>query len=456
MQHFNGLPLASELLEVLGELGFTTMTPIQEAAIPVLLEGRDVVAQAKTGSGKTLAFGLPLLHRTRLQERELQSLVLCPTRELCTQVARELRRLGRRMPGLQVQILCGGQPLRLQTASMAQGLHVAVATPGRLLDHLRRGTISLDRLHCVVLDEADRMLEMGFVGDIRDILGAAPRKRQTLYFSATLDEALVGEFQHRPVRISLDDQRQQPPMIEQYFCQVNEGSEKPAQVVRLLKELKPATALVFCHLKASVSGLADELRRQGLAADALQGDLDQAQRDRAMALFRNHTTRVLVATDVAARGLDVSGLDLVINYDMPGRAEVYLHRIGRTGRAGQAGLAISVGLARETHRLEAYEQATHTPVGRWELRARVDAPAESPEVALNTLHIWGGRRDKLRPGDILGALTGEAGLSMDQVGKIEILDRLSYVAVAARVAREAAHRLRAGTIKGRKFRVDVI
>ena len=446
---------------MLAELGLTTMTPIQAGAIPVLLQGRDLSGQSKTGSGKTLAFALPLLQLNRLDQRVLQSLVLCPTRELCAQVAREFRKLGRRLPGLQVQILAGGPPLRVQTASMAQGLHIAVATPGRLLDHLRRGTVSLEHLRRLVLDEADRMLDMGFAGEIRDILAQAPKNRQTIYFSATMEAALQemsSLFQRNPVRLTIDHKTDLPPQIQQVFYEVDEVSHKAATLSRLLQQLNPKSALVFCHLKATVAELAHQLSHIGLAADALHGDLEQAERDRAMALFRNGSTRVLVATDVAARGLDVNELDVVVNYDLPGLPEVYLHRIGRTGRAGQTGLALNLGLSREHSKLDLYEKTTGTPV------ERVAPGQHSPNLACNlnsapamtTLHIWAGRQQKMRPGDILGALTGDIGLDKADVGKIEILDRISYVAVSSQLARGAAEKLRAGSIKGRKVRVDVV
>ncbi len=466
---FESLNLSPSLLEVIKELGYHHMTPIQSAAIPPLMAGRDLIGQSKTGSGKTVAFGVPIIETVSIKDRALQSLVLCPTRELCTQVARELRKLGRRLPGLQVQILAGGTPLRAQLASMTNGMQIAVATPGRLLDHIKRKTVNLASVKLLVLDEADRMLDMGFAEDIDQIIEQTPSDRQTVYFSATFD-ARIGQmsrsFQHKPVKITIEDPAEQPLQIEQIFYQVEEEIDKSAALETLLSELNPQSALIFCRLKITAAGLAKNLYKAGFSTRPLHGDLDQAERDRAMAMFRNGSVQIVVATDVAARGLDVIDLDLVVNFDMPSDSEVYLHRIGRTGRAGKSGLAISLGIPREQNKLDQYQRLTNTKIERLSFSerpavgpapAKLAAPAEPASAGvMSTLHIWGGRKDKLRPGDILGALTGEIGMTFAQVGKIEILDRLAYVAVPSHLAKNAARRLRDGHIKGRKFRVDVL
>ena len=452
----SGLP--ASLLEVLAELKLHTMTPIQERAIPLLLQGRDLIGQSPAGSGKTAAFALPLLSSIQLGQRTPQALVMCPTRELCTQVAREIRKLGRRLPGLQVQILSGGQPIRSQIAAMQSGLHIAVATPGRLLDHLERKTLSLGRVQTVVLDEADRMLDMGFLDDISKVFEFLPKQRQTVFFSATFDdpiESVSRRFQRNPARITIEETTLQSLHIEQIFYEVADDAQKAEALRWLLLERQPASALVFVRLRATANDLAELLRQAGLSSDALHGDLEQFDRDRALARFRNQSTRVLVATDVAARGLDVLDLDLVVNFDLPGQADSYIHRIGRTGRAGKTGLAISLGTAREQARLDHYQNLTGVSIER---RGYLpESPLAAPAQALmSTLHIWGGRKDKIRPGDILGALTGELGLSAQDVGKIEIHDRFCYVAVTASLARQAAHDLSLGHIKGRKFRVVVL
>lgn len=452
---FSQLALSPALLEVLSELKLNTMTSIQEQAIPLLLQGKDVIGQSQTGSGKTAAFAIPLLERIQLQQRYPQALVLCPTRELCTQVAREIRKFGRRLPGLQVQILAGGQPIRPQIAAMQSGLHIAVATPGRLLDHLERKTLSLNRVHTVVLDEADRMLDMGFLEDIGKVFECLPRAHQTVFFSATFDEqieAVSRRFQRSPVRITVPEVR---GSCKQLYYEVSDEAQKVDALRWLLLERQPESALVFVRLRATANDVAQLLSRGGLSADALHGDLEQFDRDRALARFRNGSTRVLVATDVAARGLDVLSLPLVVNFDMTSQSDTYIHRIGRTGRAGKSGLAISLGTNRERAKLEAYESQTGVAVERLVYDSTAELAA-APPAPMSTLHIWGGRKDKIRPGDILGALTGDLGMSAQDVGKIEIHDRLCYVAVSSGLAREAARKLSAGHIKGRKFRVVVL
>lgn len=456
MNDFSKLSISPQLLQTVGELGYARMTPIQAEAIPLLLEGRDLIGKAQTGSGKTVAFGLPLVEGIDIRDRSLQALVLCPTRELCTQVARELRKLGRLLPDFQVQILAGGQPIRHQISAMVNGIHVAVATPGRLLDHLRRGTVGLGRVRRLVLDEADRMLEMGFADDISEIIDQAPRQRQTIFFSATFEEnieAMSRRFQRNPARVTIEDATVEALAIEQTFYEVGSEAAKPDALVSLLGQLSPETALVFCRLKVTVDDVAEYLRDVGLSAAPLHGDLEQYDRDRAMALFRNGSTRVLVATEVAARGLDIAGLDLVVNYDLPSDVEMYVHRIGRTGRAGEAGRAISLGVHRELAKLDAYEKITGVGIARTVYQT---GAVSVLEARMRTLHIWGGRKDKIRPGDIVGALTKDLGMAFEDVGKIEIHDRLCYVAVSADLAKGAARKLSAGCIKGRKFRVTVV
>lgn len=453
--NFDQLSLSPALQDVLSELSLRVMTPVQEQAIPILLQGQDLIGQSQTGSGKTAAFALPILERIQLTRRHPQALVLCPTRELCTQVAREIRKLGRRLPGLQVQILSGGQPIRPQIAAMQSGLHIAVATPGRLLDHLERKTLTLQRVKTVVLDEADRMLDMGFLEDIGKVFEFVPKQRQTVFFSATFDdqtEAVSRRFQRSPVRVTVTEVK---GSCRQLFYEVAEEEQKIEALRDFLLEHQPASALVFVRLRATANEVAEQLSQAGLSADALHGNLDQYERDRALARFRNGSTRVLVATDVAARGLDVLDLPLVVNFDMTSQSDTYIHRIGRTGRAGKTGLAVSLGISREQAKLDAYEAQTGVAIER-QVYAPGSEPAAAPPAAMSTLHIWGGRKDKIRPGDILGALTGELGLSAQDVGKIEIHDRLCYVAISAPLARKAARDLSQGHIKGRKFRVVVL
>ncbi|MBN9683635.1 MULTISPECIES: ATP-dependent RNA helicase DbpA [unclassified Corallococcus] len=456
---FSALALSPPLLQVLEELEFKTATPIQAQSIPVLLQGKDLVGQARTGSGKTAAFALPILQKVKLtQDRRLQALVLCPTRELCAQVAGEIRRLARRMPGVQVLALAGGSPIRPQVEALEKGVHIGVGTPGRILDLLDREVLDTRHLATVVLDEADRMLDMGFREDMERVLGATPAKRQTVLFSATFPddiEKLSRAFQKDPVRVSLA-QEESAPDIQQvaYACT---PEEKQALLLRLLRQHQPASAIVFCNFKAVVVELTRALVQAGVSADGLQGDLEQFDRDRVMAKFRNHSTRVLVATDVAGRGIDVEALDAVVNYELPQQPEAYVHRIGRTGRAGRRGLALSLVTRSDSRKVEDIEATTGVKLEKGDVDALV--PENVPGVSLisgwETLSISAGRKDKMRPGDILGALTGEAGgLKAEDVGKIEIHDHHAFVAVSKRVVKMAFQRLSEGRIKGRRHRIE--
>ncbi|WP_375772123.1 ATP-dependent RNA helicase DbpA [Archangium gephyra] len=457
--NFSALKLSPPLLQVLEELDFQNVTPIQAQSIPVLLQGRDLVGQAKTGSGKTAAFALPLLEKIRLQDRRLQALVLCPTRELCAQVAGEIRRLGRRLPGLQILVLAGGQPVRPQVDALEKGAHLAVGTPGRILDLLQREALETRQLATVVLDEADRMLDMGFRDDMERILRETPRTRQTVLFSATFPsdiEALSRTFQKQPTRVTVVETEAAPDI--QQLCYVCEPEEKTALLLRILRQYQPASAIVFCNLKATVVELARALKQAGVGADGLQGDMEQNERDDVMAKFRNRSTRILIATDVAGRGIDVEALDAVINFDLPAQPEAYVHRIGRTGRAGRRGLAISLATPRDELKVESIEEATGVKLERASAATLPPADAKgggSLEAAWETLSISAGRKDKMRPGDILGALTGEAGgLNATDIGKIEIHDHHAFVAVSKSIVRVALQRLRDGRIKGRKYRIE--
>jgi len=459
---FAELPLSPALLAVVAELGFLKMTPIQARTVPVLLEGKDLVGQSRTGSGKTAAFALPILQRLQLDTREVAALVLCPTRELSAQVAREFRRLGRRYPGLSVLVLAGGEPVGRQRSALEKGAHIAVGTPGRVLDHLRRRSLRVHRVGTVVLDEADRMLDMGFQEDMDQILRALPERRQTVFFSATYPSSiaeLCKTHQKDPVFVKIEAEPEQATEIRQLVVTA-ETEQKIGALCWVLATFPHESALVFANLKVTVAEIARVLSEAGVSAASLHGDLEQYDRDRVMAKFRNASTRVLVATDVAARGIDVADLDLVVNFDLPSQPEVYVHRIGRTGRAGKAGLAISLRTSREDGKVRAIEQLTGQPMTVTERevvpRAERAVIAKSLErdAKMATLRISGGRKDKLRPGDILGALTGEAGgLGASDVGKIEIHDHFSYVAVNKSVSREAQQSLSAGRIKGRKFNV---
>jgi ATP-independent RNA helicase DbpA len=464
---FSDLPLSPALLEVVKELGFEKLTPIQARSIPLLLEGKDLIGQSKTGSGKTAAFGLPLLERIEISSgrRVLQALVLSPTRELCTQVAREIRKLGRRHSGLQVLVLAGGQPIYPQANALEKGIHIAVGTPGRVVDLLRRGALDLSRLDTFVLDEADRMLDMGFQEDMEKILKKAPKERQTVLFSATFPSSILSmskAYQRDPVRVTIESESDEAHSIRQVAYEVD-PSNKVKGLLWLLQQHKPESAIVFCNFKATVSELSRAFLQSGVSVGSIHGDLEQHERDRVMAKFRNQSTRVLIATDVAARGIDIEKLDLVVNYDLPSKVDVYTHRIGRTGRAGKSGLAVSFASARERGKIQTIEKSTGVKfdwkklASNEQLNAEVAKTELHSDAKMDTLYISGGRKEKMRPGDILGALTGEAGgLSGSDVGKIEIHDHFSYVAVSRKVSQRALERLAAGRIKGRKFRVEKV
>jgi ATP-independent RNA helicase DbpA len=451
---FDVLPLSPATLANLTQLGYVTMTPIQAASLPVALAGHDLIAQAKTGSGKTAAFALALLDRLDARSFAVQAMVLCPTRELAEQVTQEIRRLARAEENIKIVSLCGGTPIRPQLDSLAHGAHIVVGTPGRLMDHISRGSLPLAGLRSLVLDEADRMLDMGFFDAIAYVAKACPRERQTLLFSATYPEGVVRlarQFMRQPQEITLPEQHQ-ADKIRQRFYEVPPAGRLLAVGV-LLRHYRPESTLAFCNTRQQCRDLLDVLRSEGIHALTLHGELDQRERDQVLVQFANRSCPVLVATDVAARGLDIERLEAVINVDVTPDPEIHVHRVGRTGRADQDGWALSLASASELPRVRAIAAAQgFTP--QWESLAELQSEAQAPLLpAMVTLQILAGRKDKIRPGDVLGALTGEAGLSAAQVGKIQVGDQSTYVAVARDIAAKALKRLSEGKMKGRKLRV---
>ena len=453
-QTFTSLPIKSELLAGIESLGYQTMTPIQAQGLPVQLDNRDLLAQAKTGSGKTAAFAIGLLNKLEAQTYQTQALVLCPTRELADQVSNEIRRLARRLANTRIVTLCGGNPIGLQLASLERPPHIVVGTPGRILKHLEKGTLKLDRLHTLVLDEADRMLDMGFHEDIMLIIDAMPRERQTLLFSATYPDqikAISDAIQQNPIDIRVEASHHNKK-IKQVFYQVQKG-ERTRSLVALLQHYRPESSLVFCNRKQQAQELRDELWQQGFHALALHGDLEQFERDQVLVQFANKSSSILIATDVAARGLDIKDLTAVINFELSPDPEVHIHRIGRTGRAGNVGLALSLFLASEQFRVDAiakYQDNAVKVESTATLKTRENFRLSPPMV---TLCINGGRKDKLRAGDILGALTVNTSLPGRQIGKIDIFDKLAYVAVERPIAKQALKILGEGKIKGKKYRL---
>jgi len=451
---FSSLPLKPALLENIESLGYTHLTPIQAESLPLILEGRDVIAQAKTGSGKTAAFGIGLLSRLDLSSFRVQALVICPTRELADQVCKEIRRLARFTQNIKVLSLCGGVPFGPQIGSLEHGVHVVVGTPGRLQEHLRKRSLRLSNLKMLVLDEADRMLDMGFEEVITDVISYAPTHRQTLLFSATYSDPIreiSQQFQFKPIAVSIDSNHQEGT-IEQRFYQI-EKAQRLNALGYLLSYHRPESSVVFCNTKRECQEIKNALDNCGFSVQALHGDLEQKHRDQVLVRFANKSCSVLVATDVAARGLDIKELQAVINYDLPWDPEIYVHRIGRTGRAGNKGLALSLCTEAELNRVTAIEDYQDTKV-RWDevapFQMNYQARFEPPMV---TLWINGGRKDKVRPGDILGALTGEAGISGSEVGQIDIFDGHAYVAIKQASADKALSCLTKGKIKGRNFMV---
>lgn len=459
--NFSSLPLSSELLTVAKELGFAKITPIQRESIPHLLEGKDVIGQAQTGSGKTAAFSLPILNKIRLQDKTLQALILCPTRELAAQVVVEIRKWGRRYEGLQVLALTGGQSGREQAEAMERGVQIAVGTPGRIVDLLDRRRLDLATITTLVLDEADKMLEMGFADELKAIMNLAPVKRQTVLFSATFPEsieALSRKYQKSPVVVKIEEVSSRLPAIEQYVYDTP-IEDKMNTLFRVLQQHPSDSTIVFFNMKATINEIAEKMDSLGVSYGSLHGDLEQRDRDRVMTMFRNGSYRILLATDVAARGLDIENLELVVNYDFPQQPDIYIHRIGRTGRAGKAGVAVTFTDPRDAVRIMELEKAAGTKFIRKPLgfKNQYGLNKELRQAAMTTLSISGGRKDKLRPGDILGALTrASGGLDAKQVGKIEVQDKYSYVAVATDVADVAMESLRLGRIKGQKFQVKFV
>jgi ATP-independent RNA helicase DbpA len=458
---FAALPLSPALLQGIDALGYAAMTPVQAEALPAILDGRDVIGQAPTGSGKTAAFGLGLLHRldpgaTGTVTTGTQALVLCPTRELADQVGKQLRKLAMAIPNVKISVLCGGIPLGPQLASLAaHDPHVVVGTPGRIQELTRKKALHLGGVRTLVLDEADRMLDMGFEEPIREIVGRTPKERQGLLFSATFPDAIraLGNAMLRDaLEVSIGGGAE-PAAIEQHFFEVEPGRKAPL-LAALLLQYRPESCVVFCNMRRDTEEVVGSLSHYGFTALALHGDMEQRDRDEVLVRFANRSCSVLVASDVAARGLDVEDLAAVVNYELPTDIDTYLHRIGRTGRAGRGGLALSLCTPRELPRATAIEERQGRPL-RWErMLPLTGKPKNVPAAAMATLRIDAGRSDKLRPGDIVGALTGDAGIGKDAIGKIDVYATRAYVAIARGQADQAVSRLRAGKIKGRRFRIN--
>lgn len=454
---FERLPLARATLENLQQLGYLHMTPIQAASLPLTLAGHDLIAQAKTGSGKTATFALTLLSRLNPRQFTVQALVLCPTRELADQVTQEIRRLARSEDNIKVLSLVGGSAMRPQMASLEHGAHIVVGTPGRIMDHLQRESLDLSALNILVLDEADRMLDMGFREDIAYVARRCPKSRQTLLFSATYPDSIQQmsrQFLRNPKEVRLLETHTAETLRQRFYEVSNE--DRLGTVIRLLNHYQPTSTLAFCNTRQQCHDLLALLRRQGFVALALHGELEQRDRDQVMIQFANRSCSVLVATDVAARGLDISDLECVINVDVTPDPEVYIHRIGRTGRAGRDGWALSLASPNQMTRVAQIAKQAGVDVN-WHSLDELDRPSgERLMPPMTTVQILGGRKEKIRAGDILGALTGDGGFKAEQIGRIDITEFTTYVAVERNIATAVVHALNRGTVKGKSVKARIL
>jgi ATP-independent RNA helicase DbpA len=452
---FSVLPLQETLLTNLVALGYEKMTPIQTLSLPKMLNGGDVIAKAHTGSGKTAAFGLTLLNQIKRDIFSTQALVLCPTRELAEQVSQAIRQLARLMPNVKIINLSGGMPMKPQLDSLKHGAHIVVGTPGRIQKHLDKSSLALNQLSILVLDEADRMLEMGFLEAIRSVVKCCPKQRQTLLFSATYPDDIKHmsyAFMQNPTEVFIEHTPEVQD-IEQRFYDVTEGGKFTA-LTSLLKHHNARSTLIFCNTKQMTTDITHFLKQAGFSAVALNGDMEQVDRDRAMILFSHESCSILVATDVAARGLDIKELPLVINYELAFERDTHTHRIGRTGRAGQKGLAISLTTAADGMRICAIEDTETKPLV-WEKLSELTQSNQPPTTpTMITLCLDAGKKDKIRAGDILGALTKDGGLPVDAIGKINVFPLKSYVAIHKNHATQAYQYFQRGTLKGRRVRVQ--
>ncbi|MBB6610412.1 DEAD/DEAH box helicase [Pontibacter sp. Tf4] len=455
---FQNLKLNPVILQNLQDLNYTTPTPIQLSAIPLLLSGQDVAAQAETGSGKTAAFGLPIIQQVNPEQQQIQALILVPTRELALQVRQELKQYARNIPNLKISAFYGGHSFSQERASLAHPPQIAVATPGRLTDHLFRKTLDLGTVKQLVLDEADKLLEMGFEEEIDQIMEAIPAKRQVILFSATMPQDvqdLIKESLKNPqfIKASANAIPEQLTLIGVKV----EQPQKQDVVVSLLRSINAGGTVVFCNTRAAADELAHALKADGIAARPLHGGMEQPDRDKMMTLFRNGTTQVLVATDLAARGLDIALLETIVHYELPDDLAAYQHRSGRTGRAGKKGTVYTLATPRDERKLRDWDMVR---MDNWlkaeDLLKKAPAQQTAQAAAFTTITINAGRREKISPRDIVGALIAETGMASDKIGKIEVQDRSSFVAVPSADAQTIVEKLNNGKIKGRRFRVHVV
>lgn len=521
---FEEMGLSEEIQKAVRYMGFEEASPIQAKAIPAMISGIDLIGQAQTGTGKTAAFGIPILEKVDPKLKKLQAIVLCPTRELAIQVADEIRNLSRYMHGIKVLPIYGGQDIVKQIRSLKSGTQIVIGTPGRVMDHMRRKTMKLDFVHTVVLDEADEMLNMGFREDIEFVLSGVPEERQTVLFSATMPKPIMEitkKFQNNAKVIKVTKKELTVPNIEQYYYDVK-PKKKEEVLSRLLDIYSPRLSVVFCNTKKQVDLLVNALLGRGYFAAGLHGDMKQEQRDRVMQGFRTGKTEILVATDVAARGIDVDEVEAVFNYDLPQDDEYYVHRIGRTGRAGREGRAFSFVSGKEVYKLKEIQRYCKTKIYAQKVPSLNDVANTKMENILddvervieqedldmminaieervnnseftamdmaaaflkiccgmtednkNTeendwefgdtgagedgmvrLFINIGKKQRVRPGDILGAIAGESGMDGKMIGTIDMYDKYTFVEVPREYAREVLNAMKNVKIKGKTVAVE--
>ncbi len=474
MTHFRDLGLSSEVQQALDELGYEEPTPIQEQAIPELLAGHDVIGQAQTGTGKTAAFGLPLLEYLDPSSEEVQAIVLTPTRELCIQVTQAMRAYAEHLP-VEIVAVFGGAPIRSQQAQLRAGAQVVVATVGRMMDLMSRHSLVLTAARYVVLDEADEMLDLGFIEDVERILRMCPNGRQTLLFSATIPppiQRLAESYMYDPVTIRITPKKLTVDAISQAFIEVG-AREKAERLIELLRAEEPEQAIIFCRTKIGATRLDRTLRDRGLDVKALHGDMSQGSRDGVMIAFKDHRVRLLVATDIAARGLDIEHVTHVINYDVPDSSEVYVHRIGRTGRVGRTGRAITLVTPSQRGEIDRIERDVKTSIGEWEApeerlehaprpRRRERAPRREPRAAkpaeadgTQKLFVNRGERSGITEQDLRFILREGAVIPDKAIRDVRVLHRFSFVELDADQAERAVEFLDGTKLKGREIRLEV-
>ena len=514
---FKELSLSKEIMKAVEDMGFEEATPIQSQSIPIIMQGKDVIGQAQTGTGKTASFGIPIIENIK-SEKKVQAVVLCPTRELTIQVTEEITELLKYKNGIHVVPIYGGQPINRQIKALKSGVQIIIATPGRLLDHIIRKTINLEKVFMVVFDEADIMLDMGFRNDLEAILKNIPKKRQTVLFSATMSKPileLTKKYLVSPEMVKVVHKELTVPKIKQFYLEVKPNVKLEA-LTRLLDIHDPELAIVFCNTKRGVDKLVKHLQARGYFADGLHGDLRQQQRDKVMAKFRTGELDILVATDVAARGIDVDEIDAVFNYDVPQDVEYYVHRIGRTARAGREGSAFTFVTGKEIYKIRDIEKFSKTKIVRQSVPSVKDVQTlktteiideirevirddkglskyreildklmqedyTSAEIAAGLLKILLegetsvqeeiqskpdrkskterlfvniGKSKKIKPGDLLGAFSGESGIPGSAIGAIDIFDKFSFLEVEEKYVDKVLDKMNKVTFKGKKLFVE--